>query len=73
MNKKIYIVCMAMLLVTFALALTNCEEDDATNTTTIFTYYFINNSSYDVTVGGVTDTISPDDYRNKCSSIYLYI
>jgi hypothetical protein len=73
MKKKIYIVGMMMLLVTFALAMASCDlfsdlgtssynsttYDPPPSTPRTYTYYFINNSTYAVTVtiGGDTTTI----------------
>jgi hypothetical protein len=63
MKNKIYILGTVVLLLTFGLVSSGCdlfEEEDTT-----YTYYFVNNSSYIVTVsvGSASGTIPRNDYR----------
>jgi hypothetical protein len=66
MKKNKYLIAgITVLLLAFVLILTGCDELFGTDNDTTYTYYFVNYSSYQVTVnvGGVSGTIPIDDYR----------
>ena len=66
MKKKVIPFTLLMLSMTISLVLSGCDllEEDSSSSTT-YTYYFVNYSSYNITVsiGGTTGIVPRNDNR----------